>query len=86
MRPADHALMGALQSQTLRYEAAVKSYQHALASDPNQGGWLLGLGLAQEALGRVEDAHATYRNALEHGEFKPDVVKFLRLKLGMSSF
>lgn len=86
LRPADHALMGALQSQTLRYEAAVKSYQHALASDPNQGGWLLGLGLAQEALGRVEDAHATYRNALEHGEFKPDVVKFLRLKLGMSSF
>ncbi len=86
LRPADHALMGALQSQTLRYEAAVKSYQRALASDPNQGGWLLGLGLAQEALGRVEDAHATYRNALEHGEFKPDVVKFLRLKLGMPSF
>ena len=85
LRPADHALMGALQSQTLRYEAAVKSYQRALASDPNQGGWLLGLGLAQEAMGRIEDAHVTYRNALDRGEFKPDVVKFLRQKLGMPS-
>ncbi len=85
LRPADHALMGALQSQTLRYEAAVKSYQRALAADPNQGGWLLGLGLAQEAMGRIEDAHVTYRNALDRGEFKPDVVKFLRQKLGMPS-
>ena len=85
LRPADHALMGALQSQTLRYEAAVKSYQRALAVDPNQGGWLLGLGLAQEAMGRIEDAHVTYRNALDRGEFKPDVVKFLRQKLGMPS-
>ena len=85
LRPADHALMGALQSQTLRYEAAVKSYQRALAADPNQGGWLLGLGLAQEAMGRIEDAHVTYRNALDRGEFKPDVVNFLRQKLGMPS-
>lgn len=85
LRPADHALMGALLSQTLRYEAAVKSYQRALAADPNQGGWLLGLGLAQEAMGRIEEAHATYRNALERGEFKPDVIKFLRQKLGMPS-
>lgn len=86
LRPADHALMGALLSQTLRYEAAVKSYQRALVADPNQGGWLLGLGLAQEAMGRIEEAHATYRIALERGEFKPDVVKFLRQKLGMPSF
>ena len=85
LRPADHALMGALQSQTLRYEAAVKSYQRALAADPNQGGWLLGLGLAQEAMGRIEDAHVTYRSALDRGDFKPDVVKFLRQKLGMPS-
>jgi MSHA biogenesis protein MshN len=85
LRPADHALMGAMQSQTLRYEAAVKSYQRALSADPNQGGWLLGLGLAQEAMGRIEEAHVTYRNALDRGEFKPDVVKFLRQKLGMPS-
>ena len=33
-------------------------------------------------MGRIEDAHVTYRNALERGEFKPDVVKFLRQKAG----
>jgi MSHA biogenesis protein MshN len=84
LRPADHALMGALLSQTLRYEAAVKSYQRALATDPNQGGWLLGLGLALEAMGRIEDAHVVYRNALERGDFKPEVARFLRQKLGMT--
>lgn len=85
LRPADHALMGALLSQTLRYEAAVKAYQRALAADPGQGGWQLGLGLALESIGRIEEAHVAYRNALERGEFKPDVVKFLRQKLGMPS-
>lgn len=85
LRPADHALMGALLSQSLRYEAAVKAYQRALAADPGQGGWQLGMGLALESVGRIEEAHAAYRNALERGEFKPDVVKFLRQKLGMPS-
>lgn len=82
LRPADHALMGALLSQTLRYEESVKAYQRALAAEPNQGGWLLGLGLALEALGRGDEAQIAYRNALDRGEFKPDVVKFLRQKTG----
>ena len=85
LRPADHALMGALLSQSLRYEAAVKAYQRALAADSGQGGWQLGLGLALESVGRIEEAHVAYRNALERGEFKPDVIKFLQQKLGMPS-
>ncbi|MDP1864534.1 MAG: tetratricopeptide repeat protein [Thiobacillus sp.] len=82
LRPADHALMGALLSQTLRYEESVKAYQRALAAEPNQGGWLLGLGLALESLGRGNEAQVAYRNALERGDFNPDVVKFLRQKTG----
>ena len=85
LRPADHALMGALLSQSLRFEAAVKAYQRALAADPGQGGWQLGLGLALESVGRIEEAHVAYRNALERGEFRPDVIKFLQQKLGMPS-
>jgi MSHA biogenesis protein MshN len=84
LRPADHALMGALLSQSQRHEDAVKAYQRALVADPNQGGWLLGLGLALESLGRNEEAQMAYRNALEHGEFKSDVANFLRQKLGAS--
>ena len=82
LRPADFALMGALLSQLQRFDESVKAYQRALAADPNQGGWLLGLGLALESLGRMDEARAAYRKALERGEFKPDVIEFLQKKSG----
>jgi MSHA biogenesis protein MshN len=78
LRPADHALMGALLSQMQRHEEASQAYQRALAADPSQGGWLLGQGLALEAQGRVEEARIAYRHALERGQFKPEVTRFLR--------
>lgn len=84
LRPADHALMGALLSQTQRHEAAVSAYRHALAAEPHQGGWLLGLGLALESLGQVDAAQAAYRSALERGAFKSEVVRFLRQKLAIA--
>jgi MSHA biogenesis protein MshN len=84
LRPADHALMGALLSQENRHEDASLAYQRALAAEPDQGGWLLGLGLALEAQGRVDEARMTYRNALEHGQFKPEVMRFLRERSGFS--
>lgn len=84
LRPADFALMGALLSQTQRFDESAKAYQRALAADPNQGGWLLGLGLALESLGRMDEARAAYQKALERGEFKPEVTEFLQKKLGKS--
>jgi tetratricopeptide (TPR) repeat protein len=81
LRPADQALMGALLSQASRYAEAVQAYQLALAADPGQGGWSLGLGLALESLGRVSEAKEAYRNALDRGTFKPEVVKYLRNKI-----
>lgn len=84
LRPTDHALMGALLSQSQRYEESVSAYQQALVANPYQGGWLLGLGLALESLGREEEARVAYRSALEHGGFKPDVTHFLQQKLGVS--
>lgn len=82
LRPADFALMGALLSQTQRFDESARAYQRALAADPDQGGWLLGLGLALEALGRMDEARETYRKALEDGEFKPEVIDFLQKKTG----
>jgi MSHA biogenesis protein MshN len=77
LRPADHALTGALLSQAGRHEEASRAFQRALAADPAQGGWLLGLGLALEAQGRTDEARVAYRNALERGQFTPDVARFL---------
>ena len=82
LRPADFALMGVLLSQMQRFDESAKAYQLALTADPDQGGWLLGLGLALEALGRKDEARAAYRKALERGEFKPEVVEFLQKKTG----
>jgi len=85
LRPADHALIGALLSQTQRHEEASRAYQRALAADPSRGGWLLGLGLALEAQGRAEEARMAYRGALERGQFQPEVTLFLRERSGLSA-
>jgi len=82
LRPADHALMGALLSQAHRHEEASRAYQRALAADPGQGGWLLGLGLSLEAQGRADEAQTAFRSALDHGQFKPEVTQFLRERSG----
>lgn len=84
LRPADRALTGALLSQVHRHEAGGRAYQRALAADPGQGGWLLGLGLALEAQERTDEARMAYRNALDRGQFKPEVVQFLRERSGGS--
>lgn len=80
LRPADHALMGALLAQAQRFDESVKAYQRALATEPDRGGWLLGLGVSLESLGRMEEARAVYQKALQQGEFKPEVIEFLRKK------
>lgn len=82
LRPTDFALMGALLSQAQRFDESAKAYQRALAADPDQGGWLLGLGVSLESLGRMDEAQVAYRKALERGEFNPEVVEFLRKKSG----
>jgi Flp pilus assembly protein TadD len=86
LRPADHALMGALLSQEQRHDEAITAYQTALTAEPRKSGWLLGLGLALEAAGRREEAQIAYRQALEWGEFKPEVVKFLKERSGILSY
>lgn len=84
LQPADFALMGALLSQEHRNEEAINAYQIALKTEPHKGGWLLGLGLALESTGQLKEAQIAFRQALEWGDFKPEVIEFLKKRTGNS--
>ncbi|MGA7178993.1 MAG: tetratricopeptide repeat protein [Thiobacillaceae bacterium] len=81
--PADFALMGTLLSQEHRYQEAINAYQSALQAEPHKGGWLLGLGLALDNAQRHDEAQVVFRQALDWGEFKPEVVEFLKKRTGV---
>jgi MSHA biogenesis protein MshN len=84
LRPADFALMGMVYTRLQQHGLAVKAYQTALKAEPRQGGWLLGLGLALDASGQPDAARVAFRDALEHGVFKAEVLKFLQDKAARS--
>jgi MSHA biogenesis protein MshN len=62
---ADYAgFEGHIKSRLGATRAAVAHYQRATRLAPNEGRWWLGLGLAQEADGRVVDAKDSMRRAI----------------------
>ena len=62
---ADYAgFQGHLKSRQSAYRAAVTHYQRATRLAPNEGRWWLGLGLAQEADGRLAEAKESMRRAI----------------------
>jgi MSHA biogenesis protein MshN len=62
---ADYAgFQGHLKSRLGANRAAVAHYQRATRLAPNEGRWWLGLGLAQEADGRVAEAKDSMRRAI----------------------
>lgn len=65
---ADYAgFQGHVKSRLGAHNQAVAHYQRAVRLAPNEGRWWLGLGLAQEADGRVPEARDALRRALATG-------------------
>ena len=65
---ADYAgFQGHLKSRQSANRAAVTHYQRATRLAPNEGRWWLGLGLAQEADGRLAEAKESMRRAIATG-------------------
>jgi MSHA biogenesis protein MshN len=58
-----HGLLAALLVRAQRFDEAVPHYLLALRSDPANGNWLVGVGVALEAVGRPGDAAEAYRRA-----------------------
>lgn len=71
---ADYAgFQGHLKSRLGAHKQAVAHYQRAVRLTPNEGRWWLGLGLAQEADGRVPEARDALRRALATGTLNADL-------------
>lgn len=71
---ADYAgFQGHVKSRLGAHKQAAAHYQRAVRLAPNEGRWWLGLGLAQEADGRVPEARDALRRALATGSLNADL-------------
>lgn len=59
------AFLAALYQRELRYNDSVESYGRALALQPQQASWWVGMGISLENAGRREDAIKAYEQAAE---------------------
>ncbi|MBV8122926.1 MAG: tetratricopeptide repeat protein [Burkholderiaceae bacterium] len=79
--PQYHALLAAVLLKKMEYDAAVQHYLVALRSDPAMPTWLVGVGVALEAQGKMADANAAYQRAFDGGSLSPELARFVADKL-----
>lgn len=79
--PQYRAFLAALLVQTGRYDEAVQHYLVALRSDPANGSWLIGVGVALEGVGKLADAAEAYRRADSAANLTPELINFLNERL-----
>jgi MSHA biogenesis protein MshN len=75
--PQYHALLAALLLRAQRYDESIPHYLVALRSDPANASWLVGVGVALEAVGKKADAAEAYRRADGTEHLAPEVAKFI---------
>jgi MSHA biogenesis protein MshN len=73
-------LAGALQRQQ-RHREAVEQYQLALRSLPQNGVWLMGLGISLQAEKRDAEALDAFRKARSSGSLSPELASFVDAKI-----
>lgn len=79
--PRLHALQAALFQRLGRYEEAAREYQALLATQPDNGLWLMGLAIAREHSGAAEEAVTAYRAALAGRGLSPALNSYVRQRL-----
>jgi MSHA biogenesis protein MshN len=73
-------LAGALQRQQ-RHREAAEQYQAALRAQPQNGVWLMGLGISLQAEKRNADALAAFQKASSSASLSPELQAFVERKL-----
>lgn len=89
MRSLEHArsspdylgLLAALLQRQQRHGEAVEQFQAALRLRPQNGVWLLGLGVSLQTLGRNADAQEAYQRAKQSGSLNPELQAFADQRL-----
>ncbi|MEW6647561.1 MAG: tetratricopeptide repeat protein [Pseudomonadota bacterium] len=79
-RPDYLAFLAALYQRELRYDESVESYGRALAIQPQQSSWWVGMGISLENAGRRDDAVKAYEQAAE-GSLPPQLQDHVRSRL-----
>lgn len=75
------AFMAALMQRQNRHQEAVAFFQAALQLVPNNGIWLMGLGVSLQATGRDEEAKEAYTRALDSNTLNAQLQAFVQKKL-----
>ena len=75
------SFVAALQQRQGRHDEAVAHYQIALKLMPNNGLWLMGMGISLQALQRKEDARDAYQRALDTKSLNAQLQAYVQQKL-----
>ncbi|HLY97021.1 MAG TPA: tetratricopeptide repeat protein, partial [Sideroxyarcus sp.] len=75
------AFVAALLQRQGRNDEAIAHYQVALRLAPNNGIWLMGMGISLQAAQRTEDARAAYQRALASNSLNAQLQAFVQQKL-----
>ncbi len=67
-------LAGTVLRRLQRPSDAVSAYRRAIALQPQEARWWVGLGLALDDAGRRKEAREAFANAREHGQTLPPVL------------
>ena len=75
------SFVAALQQRQGRHDEAVAHYQIALKLVPNNGLWLMGMGISLQALQRKEEARDAYQRALATNSLSTQLQAYVQQKL-----
>lgn len=79
--PEYYSLLGALYQRLGLYAQAAQSYRSIVETDPRNGVWWMGLGMALEATGDTNSARVAYEHAQQTGSLNRAVLQFVQAKL-----
>lgn len=79
--PQLHAVLGVIYQRLGQYQAAAQEYQALLTTQPDNGLWLMGLGIAREHAGSPGEAAVAYRAALAGRGLSPALNNYVRQRL-----